>query len=76
MWVPSDEWIENSNVYKHMRKHGMGDYGEFLQRSFYDYEWFWSSFFEEVNFVWFEKYTGFWILRRGNLGLSGLWVGS
>ncbi len=56
MWVPSDEWIENSNVYKHMRKHGMGDYGEFLQRSFYDYEWFWSSFFEEVNFVWFEKY--------------------
>jgi len=24
MWVPSDEWMENSNVYKHMRKHGIG----------------------------------------------------
>ncbi len=57
MWIPNDEWIEKSNLYRQMKKLGMRDYEEFLQRSFYDYEWFWSSFFEEVSFVWFEKYS-------------------
>ena len=55
-WFPDDRWIENSNIYKQMKKYGIGTYEEFLNRSFHDYDWFWRAYFEDTGFVWFKEY--------------------
>ncbi|NPB03272.1 MAG: AMP-dependent synthetase, partial [Thermotogae bacterium] len=57
VWDPTDEWIENSNIYRQMKKYGIETYEEFLKRSFHDYDWFWKAYFEDTGFHWHEPYT-------------------
>jgi acetyl-CoA synthetase len=42
-WHPSPEYVENANVTRFMRRHGIGSIDEFRRRSVEDMEWFWDA---------------------------------
>ena len=57
VWEPTPEYIERANVTRLMRKHGIDDYHELVQRSQDDIEWFWQAAIEDVGIDFFEPYT-------------------
>ncbi|MFP5351026.1 MAG: AMP-binding protein [Actinomycetota bacterium] len=57
VWEPSSEYMERANVTRLMRKHGIDDYHELVQRSQDDIEWFWQAAIEDVGIDFFEPYT-------------------
>ena len=73
-WKPTDEWIENSNIYHQMKKYGIDSYEEFLKRSFSDPDWFWRAYYEDTGFYWHEPYKRTVDLSRGK-PWAKWWVG-
>src|SRR5688572_7043691 len=57
VWEPTTEYIERANVTRLMRKHGIDDYHELVQRSQDDIEWFWQAAIEDVGIDFFQPYT-------------------
>jgi len=57
VWEPTPEYIERANVTRLMRRHGIEDYHELVQRSQDDIEWFWDAAIEDVGIDFFEPYT-------------------
>jgi len=57
VWEPTAEYIERANVTRLMRRHGIDDYHELVQRSQDDIEWFWGAAIEDVGIDFFEPYT-------------------
>lgn len=55
-WVPSKEYIERSNVWRFMQKHGIKDYSELIRRTTDDIEWFWDAVVKELQLEFFEPY--------------------
>ncbi len=49
VWEPTPDYIENANVTRLMRKHGISDYDELVRRSIEDIEWFWGAAIEDVG---------------------------
>ncbi|MBW3595133.1 MAG: AMP-binding protein [Actinobacteria bacterium] len=56
VWEPTPEYIERANVTRLMRKTGISDYRELVERSQRDVEWFWSAAIEDVGIEFFEPY--------------------
>ena len=56
VWEPTEEYIENANVTRLMRKHGIEDYRELVRRSQEDTEWFWTAAIEDVGIEFFQPY--------------------
>jgi acetyl-CoA synthetase len=48
-WRPSPEYIENANVTRFMRRHGIDSIDEFRRRSVEDMEWFWDALVEDMG---------------------------
>ena len=48
-WRPTADYIENANVTRFMRKHGIDSIGEFRRRSIEDMEWFWDAVVEDMG---------------------------
>ncbi|MFL6454942.1 MAG: acyl-CoA synthetase, partial [Nitrososphaeraceae archaeon] len=46
----------NSNISRFMRKHGIEDYIQLVQKSNEDIEWYWNAVNEDLNLEWFKKY--------------------
>jgi acetyl-CoA synthetase len=48
-WRPSPEYVENANVTRFMRRHGIGSIDEFRRRSVVDMEWFWDAVVDDLG---------------------------
>jgi acetyl-CoA synthetase len=56
IWEPHGDYLEQSNVARFMRKHGLTTYEELWQRSVADLAWFWDACLEDRGVEWFRKY--------------------
>src|SRR5262245_4587042 len=48
-WRPTPEYIEDANVTRFMRKHGIASTGDFRRRSIEEPEWFWDAVVEDME---------------------------
>ncbi len=48
-WEPTREYIDNANVTRLMRTHGIEDYRELVTRSQSDIEWFWDAAVKDLG---------------------------
>lgn len=49
IWEPSPDYIENANVTRLMRAHGISDFHELVKRSQEDIEWFWNAAIDDLG---------------------------
>jgi acetyl-CoA synthetase len=49
IWEPTPDYIENANVTRLMRKHGIDDFHELVKRSQDDIEWYWNAAIEDLG---------------------------
>lgn len=56
IWEPTKDFLENSNVAKFMKKHGITSYKELVKRSQDEIEWFWDAVVKELGLEWFKPY--------------------
>ena len=52
VWKPSREVVERANVTRLMRRHGIDDYRELVQRAQDDPAWFWAAAVEDTGLEW------------------------
>lgn len=57
IWEPTAEYIDNANVTRLMRRHGIDDFWELVLRSQDDIEWFWDAVVEDLGIAFFTPYT-------------------
>jgi acetyl-CoA synthetase len=48
-WRPSADYVENANVTRFMRNHGIDSIDEFRRRSIEESEWFWDAVVEDLG---------------------------
>ncbi len=65
VWTPSDDVLERSNVVRLMRRHGVTDYRELVQRSIEERDWFWPAAIEDMGLEFFEPWEQVVDLSRG-----------
>ena len=53
VFKPSQELVENSNIYKFMKEHNISSYEELLEKA-KDYEWWWREHADIID--WFEPW--------------------
>jgi acetyl-CoA synthetase len=56
VWRPNQEYIDRANVTRFMRTHGIGTYGELVERSQTDIEWFWDAVVKDLEIEFFTPY--------------------
>lgn len=56
VWEPTSEYIERANVTRLMKKLGISDYRELVERSQRDIEWFWAAAIEDVGIEFSQPY--------------------
>ena len=56
LYTPSYENNFHSNISHFMRKHGISDYVQLVQKSNENIEWYWNAVNEDLNLEWFKKY--------------------
>ena len=55
-WEPTPEYIEDANVTRLMRAHGIDDFHELVRRSQDDIEWFWDAAIKDLGIEFFTPY--------------------
>jgi len=65
VWRPSPEVVERANVTRLMRRHGVREYGELVQRSQEDPEWFWTAAVEDTGLEWSQPWERVYDDSRG-----------
>lgn len=53
-WTPSPEYVENANVTRLMRAHGIDSYAELVRRSQEDIGWFWQAAIDDLGIEFFS----------------------
>jgi acetyl-CoA synthetase len=48
-WTPTPQYVENANVTRLMRAHGVGSIDELRRRSVEDMEWFWDAVVKDLG---------------------------
>ena len=48
IWEPTREYVENANVTRLMKRHGIDDFHELVRRSQEDIEWYWRAAIEDL----------------------------
>jgi acetyl-CoA synthetase len=56
VWTPTSDYIDNANVTRLMRRHGIADYWELVARSQQDIEWWWDAAVNDLGIDFFEPY--------------------
>jgi acetyl-CoA synthetase len=56
VWEPTPDYIENANVTRLMRRHGISEYRELRRRSIDEPEWWWDAAIEDVGIDFFVPY--------------------
>ncbi|HZQ09346.1 MAG TPA: AMP-binding protein [Anaerolineae bacterium] len=57
VWRPTQERIEQSNLYRMFRRLGFTSLQEFMQRSTDDIAWFWDTMLKEMDVQFYEPYS-------------------
>ena len=57
VWRPAPELVERARLTAFMRRHGIHDYAELMQRSTTDLTWFWNAVLEDLDIQFYEPYT-------------------
>src|SRR5579864_7105242 len=65
VWEPSQQFIEQTNVYRFMKRLGFSDREDFLRFSSDDPEAFWGELVKEVGIEWFTPYDRVLDTSRG-----------
>jgi acetyl-CoA synthetase len=55
-WRPSKEYIERSRLVAFMKKHGLRDFAQLMERSTTDLDWFWRSVLDDLGIEFYEPY--------------------
>lgn len=53
---PSAIHLEDSNVARFMRRYGISDYRELVERANKDVSWYWDAVNDDLGLEWFQKY--------------------
>ena len=56
-FVPTEKQIQESNIYKFMKKHNLLTLNDLSDKSKNDLEWYWKSVDEDIGVVWDKPYT-------------------
>lgn len=56
VWKPTKQYVDNSNIMRFMRKHGIQTLEELTKRSTDQIEWFWDAASKDLNIEWFKPY--------------------
>jgi acetyl-CoA synthetase len=56
VWEPTAEHVQNANVTRLMKRHGIEDYRDLLRRSQEDIRWFWDAAVEDLGIDFFVPY--------------------
>jgi len=73
-WRPSAAYVERSRLTAFMRRHGLRDYAELMQRSTTDLDWFWRAVLDELGIQFYEPYSAVLDTSRG-IALTAWCVG-
>jgi acetyl-CoA synthetase len=65
VWRPSDEYVENSNIYKFIRDIGLKSFEELHRRSVEDIEWFSETMIKRLGIFFRKPYKEVLDLKRG-----------
>ena len=55
-FIPTEKQIQESNIYKFMKKHNLSSFDELSHKAKNDLEWFWKSVDEDIGIVWDTPY--------------------
>jgi acetyl-CoA synthetase len=55
-WRPSKEYIERSRLVAFMKKHGLRDFAQLMERSTTDLDWFWRCVLDDLGIEFYEPY--------------------
>lgn len=56
-FIPTDEQITKSNVFKFMQKYKISSLDELHRKSVADLSWYWDAVNDDIGIVWDKKYT-------------------
>ena len=56
-FLPTEKQIQESNIYKFMKKHDLLTINDLSDKSKNDLEWYWKSVDEDIGVVWDKPYT-------------------
>jgi len=56
VWKPTSQLVNESNMTRLMRKHGIPTVEDLIKRSIDDIEWFWDVAAKDLNIEWFKPY--------------------
>lgn len=65
IWEPTPEYIENANVTRLMRKHGIDDFHALVKRSQDDIEWYWNAAIDDLGIDFTTPYEQLLDLSEG-----------
>ncbi|MDQ7088323.1 MAG: acetyl-coenzyme A synthetase N-terminal domain-containing protein [Acidobacteriota bacterium] len=65
IWRPREDDLENSNVARLMRRHGIADTAELRRRAARDPGWFYPAIIEDLGIEWLEPYESLLDDSRG-----------
>jgi len=57
VWKPNEDYIENANITRFMRKYNIKDYDELIKKSTDDIAWFWDAVIKDLNIEFYKLYT-------------------
>jgi acetyl-CoA synthetase len=55
-WRPTPEYVERSRLTAFIRKHGLRDFADLMQRSTTDLDWFWRAVLDDLGIEFYEPY--------------------
>ena len=56
-FIPTEKQIQESNIFKFMKKHNISSLDDLSQKAKNDLEWFWKSVDDDLGLVWDEPYS-------------------
>ena len=65
VWQPTPEYIQNANLTRFMRQHGLASFAELMERSTRDVAWFTSAVLDFLDIRFYTPYTQVLDLSRG-----------
>ncbi|HEY4680491.1 MAG TPA: acetyl-coenzyme A synthetase N-terminal domain-containing protein [Nitrosarchaeum sp.] len=57
VFIPTEEQIQTSNIYKFMKKYDISTLQELSRRANQNLEWFWQEVDKEIGIIWDKPYT-------------------
>jgi len=55
-FIPTEKQIQESNIYKFMKKYNLSSFDELYKKSITDLEWFWKSVDDDIGIIWDSPY--------------------